>query len=45
MELHHHQERVKLEIEHRKTGDPKNYESFAGKFDITLIKIDQVSMI
>jgi hypothetical protein len=45
VELHHHPERVKLEIEHRKTGDPKNYESFAGKFDITLIKIDQVSML
>ena len=40
VELHHHPERVKLEIEHRKSGDPKNYDSFAGPFDITLVKLD-----
>ena len=40
VEIHHHPERVKLEVEHRKSGNPKNYDSFAGPFDITLIKLD-----
>ena len=39
-ELYQHPERVKLEVENRKKSDPKNYDSYAGPFDITLIKLD-----
>ena len=38
--LYQHPERVKLEIAQRKTGDAKSFESFAGPFDITIIKLE-----
>ena len=31
---------MKLEITQRKTGDAKSFESYAGPFDITIIKLE-----
>ena len=41
MELYQHPERIKLEKKARAGKDNVSFDSFAGKFDITIIKIDK----
>ena len=41
VELHHHPERIKLELKHREENPGAGYNPFAGPYDLTVVRVDK----